>query len=115
MNFEDCFFKQFFAAWVLVVSVSLVGCTDGSQLKSLVRDPAAIEVLAAALDDQDPCVRRASARALGRMNNPKALDALRNSLEHRDACIRHEAAWALWERTDDSKLLVSLRGYLQNP
>jgi hypothetical protein len=59
------------------------------------RDPAVVPVLRAGLDDADACVRRVSARLLGRTSTPRALESLLEALRSPQAGTRQLAALGL--------------------
>ena len=61
-----------------------------------IKDPRAIEPLAAALRDDHPLVREMAVLALGEIENPSAVDALTCAFE-KDEMVGDAVAWALGE------------------
>ena len=72
-----------------------------------------VPVLAAALRDDDPCVRRLASPLLGRVRTPAALAALRTALRDERPATREAAALGLGY-TDDSAVIPALLGGLQD-
>lgn len=67
-----------------------------------VKDPAAMGLLIEALGSPNTCVRRASARMLGRSGAPETVRPLRNALRAEDARVREAAALGLANAEDPS-------------
>ncbi len=85
-----------------------------------VDDPIAVDLLIAALDDEDDRtsaggypMRRNAARALGKINNPKAVQPLIESLGCADFYVREAAAQSL-EMLGDRSCLEALQKLLAN-
>jgi len=75
-------------------------------------DPSVVAPLRAGLEDADACVRRVSARLLGRTRHPRAVEALLAALASRSATTRQLAAVGLGYAEDTSAvdpLLGALR------
>jgi HEAT repeat protein len=64
------------------------------------KDPRAVEVLIALLNDENLKVRKASTKALGEIKDPHAVEPLIKLLDDSESSIRMEAAWALGEIGD---------------
>lgn len=135
MNSYNRFFNGVLVGVFMLLGLFCPGCYENRQVEELIEDlngksserkicavqtlaemknPAAVEAVIAALGNKAASVRRASARALGRMNGQLVGHALRDALEHWDPDVRREAAWALWQSTDDPVLLVQLRHHLED-
>jgi len=134
MNSYDRFLDRVLLGVFLIPVLLCAGCGQDRQLKNVMsdlncqsserkvfavqtladmKDPSAVEAVITALNDSAPSVRRASARALGRMNGQAVEHALQDALDHWDTDVRREAAWALWQSTGNPRLLVELRRHLE--
>lgn len=98
-----------------------VGVSDSPAVREVVdwafalhEDAGAVPGLAAGLSDADPCVRRLSARLLGRTRVPEATAALRKALGSADPATREMAAMGLGH-AEDSGSLESLVAALGDP
>lgn len=77
-------------------------------------DPSAVEPLAAALAESDPCVRRMAALKLGRMRDPRGTAALRSALASADAEQRAVGALGLGYG-EDPAAIDALGAVLDDP
>lgn len=64
-------------------------------LLRMLRNPAVVTPLGAAIADRDPCVRRLAAPLLGRTRQPRAVELLRNALAEHNADVRAAGALGL--------------------
>jgi HEAT repeat protein len=75
--------------------------------------PTSVTELAAALGDDDACVRRIAAPLLGRIEHPTARAALRTALRDARPATREAAAFGLGF-TDDAAMIPALLGGIQD-
>ena len=77
-------------------------------------DPSVIAPLRAGLEDSDACVRRTSARLLGRTRHPRAVEVLLEALASRSARTRQLAAVGLGYAEDGSAVDPLLRSLVDD-
>jgi HEAT repeat protein len=70
----------------------------------------AVPILVANLRHENHWVRRASAKALGKIGSPQAVDPLRGALSDRNKFVAHSAANAL-RKIGTRQALAALKGY----
>jgi hypothetical protein len=78
--------------------------TARESLNQPITEPGAIALLVESLGHQQPCIRRAAARMLGRSGAPDAVRQLRSALRDREPRVREAAALGLAHAEDAGSL-----------